>query len=218
MGLKRKSMKISFSRILVLAPHTDDAELGAGGVIAKAVAEGAQVTSVAFSDCRESVPPGFDPLVLRKEVVAAHGHLGVSDVRVLDFKVRHFPQNRQEILDSMLELRKELQPDLVLVPMRSDIHQDHETISREALRAFKHATIWGYECPWNNLTLDNALLIALTEEQLAQKVQAVAAYASQGFRSYANELTIRSLATIRGVQMGVPLAESFEVIRWCVRS
>ena len=38
-----------FNRVLVLAPHTDDGELGAGATIAKLIEHGADVRYVAFS-------------------------------------------------------------------------------------------------------------------------------------------------------------------------
>ena len=40
---------MDFDNVLVLAPHTDDGELGAGGFIAKLIEKGAKVTYVAFS-------------------------------------------------------------------------------------------------------------------------------------------------------------------------
>ena len=36
-------------RVLVLAPHTDDAELGCGGTIARLLTDGADVLVAAFS-------------------------------------------------------------------------------------------------------------------------------------------------------------------------
>lgn len=204
---------LGFERVLVLAPHTDDAELGAGATLARLVESGASVTSVAFSDCQESVPSGLDPLILRTETVSAHRELGVTDARVLDFKVRYFTRDRQDILEAMVALRKELNPDLLLAPMRSDVHQDHQVIVNEAIRGFKNTTLWGYELPWNNLTLDNALFVQVDERHLQAKIRALGQYASQGFRPYTNEATLRSLAHVRGVQSGFALAESFELIR-----
>ena len=42
-------------RVLVLAPHTDDAEFGCGGTIAKMVESGSKVFIAAFSACEQSV-------------------------------------------------------------------------------------------------------------------------------------------------------------------
>ena len=47
------------NNILVLSPHTDDGELGAGGTISKLVENGAKVTYGAFSIAEESVPEGL---------------------------------------------------------------------------------------------------------------------------------------------------------------
>ena len=44
------------NNILVLAPHTDDGELGCGGTISKFVKEGKNIYYVAFSTAEESVP------------------------------------------------------------------------------------------------------------------------------------------------------------------
>lgn len=45
------------SRLLVLAPHTDDAELGCGATIARALEEGLTVHVAAFSIAEDSLPP-----------------------------------------------------------------------------------------------------------------------------------------------------------------
>jgi len=52
-------MNYSFKKTLVLAPHTDDCELGAGGTIAKLIENGSDVYFAAFSTSDESVLVGF---------------------------------------------------------------------------------------------------------------------------------------------------------------
>lgn len=49
----------SYNNILVLAPHTDDGELGLGGTISKLIELGKKVTYVAFSTAQQSVPGRF---------------------------------------------------------------------------------------------------------------------------------------------------------------
>ena len=46
-------------KVLVLAPHTDDGELGCGGTVARLLEEGCEVHFAVFSTCAESVPAGF---------------------------------------------------------------------------------------------------------------------------------------------------------------
>ena len=113
-----------------------------------------------------------------------------------------------------VRLRETVNPDLLLVPATSDIHQDHQVICREAIRAFKHVTVLGYELPMNTITFKHACFIRLNERHLQTKIASLACYESQKFRNYAEETFIRGLARVRGVQSGHEYAEAFEVIRW----
>jgi len=207
-----------FRRVLFLGAHTDD-EFGCSGAMARFLEEGMDVHYCAFSPCEESVPAGFPRDVLRHESRAAMERLGVRDEhwRLYSFPVRHFPEHRQEILEELVRLRESVRPDLLLVPATSDIHQDHEVVCREGLRAFKHVTVLGYELPMNTVTFKHACFIRLEERHVRQKIASLGCYASQKFRTYTSEEFIRSLARVRGVQAGFEFAEAFEVIRWSWR-
>lgn len=202
-------------RVLVLAPHTDDGELGCGGSIARKIEEGAEVFYVAFSICTRSLPPHLAPDTLEKEVKAATKILGLKQENLIlfDYDVRRFPEYRQEILEELVKIKTKVNPDLVFVPSPTDIHQDHQVVSEEGLRAFKNTTILGYELPWNNVSFNTRCFIKLNESHLNKKLEALKKYESQLQRTYLNENFIRSLATTRGVQCGHQYAESFEVIR-----
>lgn len=204
-----------FNRVLILAPHTDDGEFGCGGTIARFLQEGKEVYYIAFSTSEKSVPKGLPRDILKQEVREATGELGIppKNLKLYDYAVRDFPACRQEILEDLIVIKKEINPDLVFLPSLNDLHQDHLTIANEGLRAFKNISILGYEIPWNNLTFRTSSFIALQESHLMKKVNALKKYRSQSFRHYANEQFVRSLALTRGTQIGVPLAESFDVIR-----
>ena len=205
-------------KVLVLAPHTDDGELGCGGTIARFLEEGKEVFYVAFSTCEKSVPEGFPKDILTKEVKEATTQLGIKseNLFIMDFEVRIFPQQRQEILDVMIKLRQKLNPDLVLIPSPKDVHQDHKTIADEAIRAFKKSNILGYEVPWNDLSIENNFFVGLEEKHINKKIEALKAYKSQYGRSYVTDDFIRSLSIVRGVQSKSKYAETFEMIRWYV--
>ena len=193
-------------RVLVLAPHTDDAELGCGGTVARLVEEGRDVHVAMFSLCDKSLPEGFFTDDLRREFTVAMGELGVCEgsLHVFDYAVREFPSLRQEILEDMVRLRGIVYPSLVLMPSLNDVHQDHATVAQEGLRAFKRSTVLCYEDPWNNFSFQNQMFVTLTDEQLEKKVAAVYADVSQRGRDYTQPEFIRSLAHVRGVQIGVP--------------
>ena len=211
---------MNFKKVLVLAPHTDDGELGAGGYISKLVDEGAEVFYMAFSTAEESVPEGFPKDILKTEVVAATKVLGVKEENVIifNYQVPKLNYARQEILEELIRfkrLHKDI--DLLLIPSIKDIHQDHSTIAMEGIRAFKTKSIFSYELIWNNLSFDTQAYISLEEKHIDKKVNALKEYKSQGFRDYLSEEFIRSLAVARGVQFGVKYAETFEVVRLSIK-
>ena len=206
----------SFKKVLVLAPHTDDGELGCGGTIARLVDLGAEVHYAAFSTAEASVPPGFPKDILRREVMEATGTLGIRQdfVHIFGFEVRKLNYVRQEILEQLVRLRSVLEPDLVLTPSLNDIHQDHATVSTEAIRAFKFRSVWGYELIWNNLTFSTTAFVRLERQHVDRKISALSRYTSQAGRDYMSPDFHMALARTRGVQIGASYAESFEIIRW----
>lgn len=206
---------VKAERIFILAPHTDDGELGCGGSIAKYVAAGSEVFYIAFSTCSQSLPKELPPNTLSVECKAATAALGIpeSNVLLFDFTVRHLQAKRQEILEELILLKNKYAPNTVLLPAQHDIHQDHQAIYEEGLRAFKNSTVLGYELPWNNWRFQPSYFETLTEVHLATKIHALKRYKSQEKRSYMQESFIRSLAVVRGIQSGTSLAEAFEVYR-----
>jgi len=205
-----------FKKVLVLAPHTDDGELGCGGTINKLVNSEAEVFYAAFSACEQSVLPEFPSDILITEVKSATKVLGIKqeNLFLFDYEVRTFNYHRQAILDDILNLKNQIQPDLIFIPSLSDIHQDHFTIANEGVRAFKWSTILCYELPWNNFNFNTSCFVSLSDEQLNTKLNALSLYKSQKHRPYTDQDFIRGLAKTRGVQSGNKWAETFEIIRW----
>lgn len=211
-------MNIDKKKILVLAPHTDDGEFGCGGTISKLIEQGNDVYYAAFSACQQSVLTQFPSDILITEVKAATVVLGIQPekLRLYSYDVRTFSYHRQNILDDLIKLRQEIDPDLIFMPSLNDVHQDHHTVATEAIRAFKTTSILCYELPWNNFSFNTAAFVHLEERHVEVKVNALKEYRSQAHRPYANEEFIRALARTRGVQIGTHHAETFEVIRWII--
>lgn len=203
------------NNILVLAPHTDDGELGLGGTINYLIEQGKNVIYAAFSTAEQSVPKGFSKDILKTEVKNATAKLGIKEENLLiyNYEVRKLNYVRQEILEELIRLRQSMTFDLVFIPSLNDIHQDHSTIAQEGLRSFKNTTLLGYELIWNNLTFNTQCFVKLQQRHVKAKVKALKMYESQGFRDYLSEEFIFSLARTRGVQVGCKYAEAFEVVR-----
>lgn len=209
---------IELKKVLVLAPHTDDGELGCGGTIHKFVLLNKDVYCATFSIAEDSVPKGFAKNELQKEFIKAMGILGLNrkNLFILKFKVRKFPEYRQKILEEIIKLRKLIEPDLVFLPSPNDIHQDHQVITSEGLRAFKKIPILGYELPWNNIVFETRCFVRLEKSNIVAKINALKCYKTQMHRSYLNDEFIWSLAKTRGTQVETNYAEAFEVLRWII--
>lgn len=201
---------------LVLAPHTDDAEFGCGATIARLVEEGQEVWCAIFSDCHQSLPEGWDSETIVKECRLAMKQLGIPDGRAIfyDFPVRRFDEYRQAILEKLVKLNTQLAPSCIFMPCLNDLHQDHQVIAAEGLRAFRKTTVLSYEMPWNNISFETRCFVCLDERHVEKKIAAIMEYKSQSNRVYANPEFVRSLAITRGTQIGTKYAEAFQVERW----
>ncbi len=204
-------------KILVLSPHTDDGELGCGGSIARFIEEDNKVEYVALSCCEKSIPKEYPRDILKREVKKATKVLGIERPILYEYEVREFPRFRQEILDTLIDLRNKIQPDVVFTPSSFDTHQDHKITTEETLRAFKKCTILGYELPWNNITFNTLAFVPLKEKHIQKKIEALNCYETQKNKAYFSNDFIRGLAQTRGTQIEEKYAEAFEVIRWVMR-
>lgn len=202
---------LNTNNILILAPHTDDGELGCGATIAKYISEGKKLTYLAFSTCSQALPAHLPQDTLVTECKAATRALGIENLIFFDFEVRKLLFHRQEILEALIRVNQELQPQTVFLPARHDVHQDHQVVYAEGLRAFKNCNLLGYELPWNNFQFQPTYFEKISTEQLQAKQKALEEYHSQSQRKYMSPDFIRSLATVRGIQANAPLAEAFEV-------
>jgi len=193
-----------FERVLLLAPHLDDVELGAGGLVAR-LSEKSHITYMGF----------YYPHNLRSEYRQSADILGINEIILHDFQRRTFPKHRQEILQILYDYEKNHEVDLVLTPATTDIHQDHQTITNEAIRAFRRSTILGYEIPGNNLMINQRCFVRLKEEHIRKKVEALSCYKSQ-LETRAPKFTegyTRSRTINYGVHIKAKYAEIFEVIK-----
>jgi len=85
-------------RILFLSPHLDDVEISCGGTIAKFIEEGGKVFVVVFSTAKADVEEYFKSM----------SELGVENPQLYNFQFRIFKTKRQEILDKLIKIRKEI--------------------------------------------------------------------------------------------------------------
>jgi len=204
-------------RVLVLAPHTDDAELGCGGTLARFVERKHDVLVAVFSIASDSLPTGLPEDTLKREFFDSMRVLGIPSENALvrEYPVRRLAEHRQSILEELVALRKEIAPDVVFLPCNQDVHQDHQVIHAEGVRAFKNRSLLGYELPWNTFDFGPQLIVGLENRHMECKWSMLRAYDSQislGRRYFSRDL-MYGLARVRGAQANKEFGEGFQVIR-----
>jgi LmbE family N-acetylglucosaminyl deacetylase len=190
-------------------------EFGCGGTIARLIEEGTEPFVVVFS----MINPGINPPgILREEFYQSMCTMGISKLQVVTYNwpMRNLLAHRQAILEKIINQRKRIEPDVVFIPSLKDMHQDHQVVANEGFRAFKDRTTLGYELPWNNLEFKTTHFIELQNRHVTRKVLAINQYRSQFPKIYTSSEYLWSLARTRGHQVGLQLAECFEVYRWII--
>jgi len=188
---------------LVFAPHQDDETLGCGGLLILKRLEGATVHIAYITDGSGSHPehPTLRPDALaaqrQEEARQAMRILGVEQVglrflRIRDGTLAHLaPTATQELVGKIAAVLREVQPDEVFLPLRSDGSSEHDAtfvfvqqaIERSGLRprVFEFP-VWA---AWNPLRLLRPLCTrrrvwrANHRGYEALKRQALNAYVSQ---------------------------------------
>jgi LmbE family N-acetylglucosaminyl deacetylase len=202
-------LSLTDRKILAIAPHVDDVELGAGASIYQ-LSKKNEVFYVGLS-----LPPLVDAETILEEFRASSRILGLDPKRVIlkNFDPRNLFDSRAEILQLFYELNRDLKPDLVFIPNSQDMHQSHEVVYAEARRAFKFTTLLGYELPWNSMDFSMDVFITLDKESVDAKVAAINAYKTQKNRLFFSNDIVGDLARVRGKQIGREYAECFELLR-----
>jgi LmbE family N-acetylglucosaminyl deacetylase len=129
------------------------------------------------------------------------------------FTTRVFPHARQEILEYFLKLRSDFQPDIIFVHSKQDVHQDHLTMTDEALRAFRGITVLGFDVVRSSHGFFPHFLIEVQEADVKAKIQALAQYETYKDKYYFNGDLTRSILVRHGALAEKPFAEGFDILR-----
>jgi bacillithiol biosynthesis deacetylase BshB1 len=175
---------------LVIAPHPDDAELGAGGAILLLQAQGARVGVLDLTD-GEPTPFG-SPEIRRRETDAATAVLGLAwrgNLGLTNRRLEADLESRARLAGALRQLR----PRFLLAPYWEDAHPDHVAASAlvDAARFWAKLTrcdlpgephfprrIFYYFSVHLRLHLSPSFVLDITPH-IDRKMQAIACYHSQ---------------------------------------
>ncbi len=197
-------------RILFIGAHPDDIELGCGALIAH-ISGKADILCITLSDNQKN--PVLNNLV--SEHFQSMMLLGIPKTQVIleKFETRKFQEHRQEILEFLFKQSQIFTPDIVFTHTRSDLHQDHKTVTEETLRAFRGTTVLGFDVIRSSYGFFPNFLVEVTEEDLERKVAALGAYSTYQTKYYFDEQITRATLIRNGALVERRYAEGFETLR-----
>jgi LmbE family N-acetylglucosaminyl deacetylase len=197
-------------RVLFLGAHPDDIELGCGALLHHIVKQ-TDVLCVTLSDNQKNP----DLKNVTHEHFESMAVLGIPSEKIIlgPFTTRVFPTARQEILEYFLKLRRDFQPDLIFVHSRQDVHQDHNTMTDESLRAFRGITVLGFDVVRSSHGFFPHFLVEVSEEDVNKKIEALSKYQTYRDKYYFNSELTRSIMVRHGALAERPFAEGFDILR-----
>lgn len=215
-------------KILVIAPHNDDEILGVGGTMAKYAKAGHEVIV-----CEVTAGNLKDEMVQiqKREAIASHELLGVKTV-FMDLPVVGLREmTTKELNKAFLDVVTKIEPDVVFIPHKGDMHIDHRMVVDAAMVALRPVSspnlkaIYAYETlsetDWNIPSVENAFIPNVYNDitnEIQLKLDAMKCHASQ-LCEYPHPRSIEALEALakhRGSTVCCNYAEAFMCIRECL--
>ena len=210
---------------MVIGAHPDDAEIGAGKMIAQEIRLGHKVLICDLT--AGEMGSNGNAVQRRSEALASAAVLGVSERICLGFPDRGLQQCEDQISE-LVRVIRDYRPRLVLAPWHEDDHLDHVNAAglvraaslNARLRKYGSKDIWAVERVWEYFiheTSLNPLLLRLEEEDGILKQKALRCYLSQ-FQEGEGTVSTRLHGLLQrlewrdryaGSQIGAPWAEGF---------
>lgn len=205
------------SNILVIGAHYDDAELGAGGTMAKLAAQGHQVYKLTLTNNetrfeQRGIQVNYESS--RNQSAEASRILGVTEVEFEPVKCSHLFYST-EVMQRVEKIVYDLQIDTAFIHYSSDMNQDHVEASRISLTALRHCrNVLMYQSNGYILEQDYyPRYFVDISETLNLKKQALKCYGREHDRYGRLFDTICKRNEIWGYRNEVAAAEGFHVVK-----
>ena len=220
-------------KIVAIGTHPDDESLGCGGTLLKHKANGDEVYWVIVTAIKEQYGFSPDAVKRRQEEIETVSSLYAFDgVYCLDFPTMRLDEIPfRVIIGSIADVFKKVDPNIVYLPFKSDIHTDHQVVFRAAYSCTKN-----FRCPsigkivMMEIMSETEFAPATTEDSfvpnvfvditefIERKIEIINVYTSE-LSSHPfprSERNIRALATFRGATAGFNYAEGFMLLKECL--
>jgi LmbE family N-acetylglucosaminyl deacetylase len=207
-ALNRRSQTAPF-RVLCIGAHSDDIEIGCGGLILSLISQQkvVDIDWIVFSatgprerEARRSAER-FLQGAHRKNIIVKH------------FRDGFFPYEGAKIKRVFEQLKARVTPDLVLTHYRDDRHQDHRVLSDLTWNTFRDHWVLEYEIPKFDGDLGTPNCFVLLDRRICwRKVKYVnEAFGTQRDKHWFTDETFIGLMRLRGMECRAPqgYAEAF---------
>lgn len=211
-------------RVAVVSAHPDDETFGAGGTLARHIMNGDEVHACIVT---KAYTPDWSKETIQQYRVQAEeamNVLGVASMRFLGFptvKLNTVPG--KELNDKLSEFMDSIDPHIIYAPFPGDLNSDHQITARATAIASRpiskqkrsllyfetlSSTEWGKMFLQSNFRPNIYIDISSTIER---KLEAASCYSLE-IKEYPHPRSlegIRALAKIRGMEVGLEVAEAF---------
>jgi len=216
-------------RVLAIAAHPDDETIGAGGVIARHVAQGDEVYWCIVTQGYS--PPWSEETLAeaRSQVDEVQEVLGFREVFLLGFptvKLNTVPYI--DLCSALQQVVDQVQPEIVYTTPRDDINQDHRIVYEATLVAarplpsssvrrllcYEISTTARFGLPAGSTGFAPNVFVDVSR-YLEKKLEAIRCYRTE-LREYPHPRSVkglRLLAEERGLSVGLQAAECFQLVR-----
>ena len=201
-------------KVLCLGAHSDDIEIGCAGTLMRLLAECGDVRchwvvlSGGSSDERASEARSSARELLGRTAAA---------IEIESFHDAFFPYCGEQVKKCFEELKRKVQPDIVLTHYRDDLHQDHRLVAELTWNTFRDHLILEYEIPkYDGGLMGPQVFVPLEGDHVERKVSLLMEhFATQRSRAWFTPDTFRGLMRIRGLECNAPsgYAEAFHAAK-----
>jgi LmbE family N-acetylglucosaminyl deacetylase len=194
--------------VLAVGAHPDDVEIGVGGILARHVAEGHEVTILTLSGGEQGglAAERADESIRAAEILGCRlVHTNLVDTSVSE---------GGDTIAAIKRVIDEIQPQTVYTHTARDVHQDHRNVHSATLVAARGIPrVYCYQAPSTTVEFHPTRFVAI-DEYLERKLAAIDAFGSQtAVRAYLDPDLLRATARYWARFTTARYVEPLEVIR-----
>jgi N-acetylglucosamine malate deacetylase 1 len=217
-------------RVLFIAPHPDDETLAAGGTLLRLNSEGIEIHWIIMTEMRESENFIAETIKKRQQEISsvskAYNFKSMTQLKFIAGKLDIEPIG--DIISSLADAVKQIEPDTIFVPYRGDAHSDHRITFDAAAacsKTFRYSFVKRFiaceilsetDFGMDPTELDfKPNLYFDISEYLDSKIDIMKQFVGEmGEHPFPRSTkSIKALANLRGSQAGVSAAEAFMILK-----